>query len=274
MKLARMIFAVGLAGVIGFMPDVGEAASKATDKSRRLDPQTVMQVSRDAIGRKVGDHRLVDAFTGRSFMLSELFGKPIVVNLIYTSCSTVCPVATQHLRDAVEQANAVLGPDRFTVLTVGFDAREDTPRRMEQYAADQDIVLENWRVASASGRTIETLLAELGFSYAAAAGGFDHIAQTTIIDGDGIVYRQVYGDEFPIQMLMEPLKEAVYGWQRPLSVSGLIDRFRYFCTSYDPTTGRYVTRYTSTIGGIVFGGLSLAAFAWVLVREWFKKRPA
>ena len=37
------------------------------------------------------------------------------------------------------------------------------------------------------------------------------ITQTTIIDRDGRIYRHVYGEEFPVRMFMEPLKDVVYG---------------------------------------------------------------
>ncbi len=273
MRLRLALAAAGLMALAGLCSGDALAATKATDKSRHLDPETVIKVSREAIGRKVGDHALVD-ISGARFSLGELAGNPVIINLVYSSCSTVCPITTQHLRVAVEDALELFGPERFTVLTIGFDARNDTPTRMAQFAIDQDIDLDNWRIASADAATLKTLLGELGFSYAAAAGGFDHIAQTTILDADGVVYRHVYGDEFPIQMLMEPLKGAVYGWDRPLTVSGLIDRFRYFCTAYDPSTGHYTTRYGSTIAGIVLGALSLLVFAGWIAREWFKKRPA
>ncbi|MCC2111386.1 MAG: SCO family protein [Hyphomicrobiales bacterium] len=241
MRLKLAFVAAGLLALAGLCSDEALAVTKATDKSRHLDPETVIQVSRDAIGRKVGDHGFVD-IKGAKFSLGDLAGKPVIVNLVYSSCSTVCPITTQHLRVAVEEAQKLFGPDRFAVLTIGFDARNDNPTRMAQFALDQDIDLDNWRIASADAATLDTLLGELGFSYAAAAGGFDHIAQTTILDADGVVYRHVYGDDFPIQMMMEPLKEAIYGWERPLTVTSLLDRFRYFCTTFDPNSGHYTTR--------------------------------
>ncbi len=73
-------------------------------------------------------------------------------------------------------------------------------------------------VASADAATIEALLRDLGFSYRAVAGGFDHVTQTTILDRDGKIYRHVYGDDFPLQMFMEPMKDVVYGTTTPFSL--------------------------------------------------------
>ena len=249
------------------------AGSKTIAESRILTAEEAIGLSQAAIGGLVGDHKLIDP-AGSRFSLNDMRGKPLVISLIYTSCSTVCPVMTQTLHEAVAQANAVIGADRFNVLTVGFDATKDTPARMALYAADQDIDLANWRLASGSKTAISGLLRDVGFSYGSVAGGFDHIAQTTIIDQDGIVYRHVYGDDFPVQVLMEPLKDTVFGLKRDITIGGLVDRFRFFCTSFDPTVGRYVTNYTEAFVGMGVGGLSLILIGFWIVREWRKHRTA
>src|SRR5262249_24496713 len=132
--------------------------------------------------------------------------------------------ATQHLIDAVTEAGRMIGPARFNVLTVGFDARNDTPQRMTQFATMQGVKFANWRLAGADAATIEALLRDLGFSYVAIAGGFDHVTQTTIVDHDSRIYRHVYGDDFPLQMFIEPLKDVVYGTRAAFSLAGVIDR--------------------------------------------------
>ena len=154
-----------------------------------LDPGAAIAKSTGALGRTVRNHALTDSH-GTPFSLADYRGKPLVVSLVYSSCSSVCPPTTQHTIDAVTEAGRVFGLDRFAVLTVGFDARNDTVPRMAQFASRQGIKAENWRVASGDAAAIAALLDDLGFSYRAVAGGFDHPTQTTIIDGDGKVYRQ------------------------------------------------------------------------------------
>ncbi len=62
-------------------------------------------------------------------------GQPrLVISLIYTGCTHVCPMTTQRLRQAVEEAQRLMGSDRFTVISVGFDVRNDTPMRMAAFA--------------------------------------------------------------------------------------------------------------------------------------------
>ncbi len=159
-------------------------------------------------------------------------------------------MTTQRLRQAVEEAQRVIGADRFTVITVGFDVRNDTPMRMAAFARAQGVDLPGWRFLSGRRSLISALADDLGFTYAAAAGGYLRTSRrrpsSTV---GGRVYRQVYGDDFPFQVFMEPLKEAVYGTVGSFSsVSGLIDRVRFLCTVYDPNQGRYRISYAIAMG--------------------------
>lgn len=245
------------------------AESKTTDESRKLTPQEAIERSQGALGEKLAAFTLTDS-KGNRISTEDFRGKPLVVNIVYTACNTVCPLMTQHLYEAVVQAQDVIGADRFNILTLGFDATNDTPQRLSQFAADNDIQLPNWHFASGDKGTMLAILRNLGFSYASVAGGFDHIAQTTIVDVDGTIYRHVYGDDFPIQVFIEPLKDTAFGFKREITLTGLIDRFRFFCTSFDPTIGRYRTRYAEAIAGMVLGALSLVVMGALIMREWRK----
>lgn len=250
------------AAVIVALVSAGSAAAHAS----HLDAQDAIAMSEQAIGRMVGPYNLVDS-NGVAFSLASYRGKPVIINIVYSSCSSICPPTTQHLLAAVKEARRVIGADQFAVLTVGFDARHDTPARMAQFASVQGIALPNWRLASGEQGTLDALLDDLGFSYRAAAGGFEHVAQTTIVDRDGRVYRQVYGDDFPLQALLEPLKDVVYGRDAPLSLGGLVDRIKFICTIYDPGSGHYRLVYGQLVGGAI-AAASLLMFGAVLLREW------
>lgn len=237
-----------------------------------LDPRKAIEQSEQAIGRTLGEYRLTDA-AGTSVLLRDYRSKPLVISLVYTACSSVCPPTTQHLIKAVREATRVFGRDSFNVLTVGFDARNDTPRRMAQFASVQGIKFDNWRLASADPATITALLRDLGFSYVSVAGGFAHVTQTTITDRDGKIYRHVYGDDFPIQMFVEPLKDVIYGRSNSYSPSGIIDHIKLICTVYDPNTGRYHIDYSITFGSVI-GALSLLIFGGLIYREWTRTERA
>lgn len=230
-----------------------------------------LAISQGAIGHAVGDQMLRDV-EGRSFGLAELRGKPLVVSMIYTSCHHVCPTITKNLGIAVEIASEALGEDAFAVITVGFDWAVDTPDRMRLYAAERRIDVPNWHFLAGDPHSIEALSEDLGFLFYPSVKGFDHLTQTTVLDADGVVYRQIYGVDIEPPSLVEPLKELVFDTPRQ---AGLIEHwmatFRLFCTVYDPNSGRYKFDYSIAMT-IFVGILCLGAIGTFIVREWRRAR--
>lgn len=243
---------------------VGPAAGAAAPQPP--DREAALAVSRSVLGAAVADQRLVDG-EGRAWRLSELRGRPLVINLVFTACTNTCPAIVQTLYRAVEAAQEVLGADAFRVVTLGFDARRDTPAQMRAYARQQGVDLPNWLFLSADQPSIEALTEDLGFVFRPSAQGFDHLAQTTILDPQGRVYRQIYGAAFAPPTLVEPLKTLAAGEAGLASVAGLVERVRLFCTLYDADSGRYRFDYAVFIAF----GVSLTVLvglASILLRAW------
>ena len=165
-------------------------------------------------------------------------------------------------------ARGVLGPESFRVVTIGFDTAADTPDRMRNFARERGIDTAQWYFLSADADTVHALARDLGFTYFASPKGFDHLAQTTIVDADGRIYRPIYGDSFAAPTLVEPLKDLVFGRKASTkNWDGWINGIRLFCTVYDPTSGRYRFDYSLFVA-IVTGLVSLGALGWFIVRAW------
>jgi len=242
------------------------AASPAATGDLVLDAEQALRISQDALGRPVGDYVLRGA-DGDTVRIADFRGKPLVINLVYTACAHSCPVIVQTLADAVSDAQSALGRDSFKVITIGFDTAHDTPARMRSFARQQGIDLPNWQFLAIGGEAMRRLAADLGFVYFASPKGFDHLAQVSVIDGNGQVYRQVYGEYFETPFLVEPLKNLVFGRGAAIvSLDDLVDRLRLFCTLYDPAAQRYRFDYSVFIGfGI--GLAALGGIGFVLVRN-------
>jgi len=60
-------------------------------------------------------------------------GRPLVVNFIYTSCTTICPMNSQ----VFEQFQGELGAERKSVhlVSISIDPEQDTPAHLRKYAA-------------------------------------------------------------------------------------------------------------------------------------------
>ena len=251
----------------GLLLAAAAAAPASEPTTPAFDRDQALAISQAAIGRAVGEHRLLRT-DGTTVGLAELRGKPLVVSLVFTSCAHICPATTRHLLRAVAEAREALGRDSFRVITVGFDTHRDTPAMMAEFQRRQGVNLAGWEFLAADAATIEALTRELGFLYYPAGGGFDHLIQATVLDAEGTVYRQIYGIDFRIPLLVEPLKELVFD-VRPQQTfyESLSNRIRLFCTVYDPATDSYRFRYSIFAGlaiALALGALALVA----LLREW------
>lgn len=236
------------------------------------DRSTALGISQGAIGRQLDNYTLRDS-EGQPFVMSELRGKPLVVSMIYTSCHHICPTITRNLRDKIEVAQEALGEDAFNVVTVGFDWRVDTPDRMREFESRLGLNhVPNWHFLATEAGVVDELSDNLGFLFYPSAKGYDHLAQATVVDADGRIYRQVYGVDIETTAIVEPLKELVFN--RPRS-AGLVEHwvstFKLFCTVYDPNTDRYRFDY-SIFMAIVVGLLSLGLIAVFIAKEWQRAR--
>ena len=239
--------------------------------AREYDRDDALALSQAAIGQELSNHVLRNT-DGQSFELSSLRGKPLVISMIYTSCFHVCPTITKNLASSVDIAREALGDNAFNVATVGFDWAVDTPDRMRVYASERGIDVPGWYFLAGDDDSITDLGRDLGFRFFPSAKGFDHLTQTTILDADGVVYRQVYGVDIEPQSFVEPLKELVFDTPRDAGlVEHWVDSFLLFCTVFDPNSGRY--RFDYSIAMTIFvGTLCLGAIAMFIVREWRRAR--
>lgn len=246
--------------------------ANSVDPSTAVDEVAALRQSEAAIGRELGNYVFRDTELN-TVSLSQFRGKPFIVNLVFTGCSRACPLTIENLGRSVDAAAEAIGPDNFSVFTIGFDAAADTPQRMRAFAHDHGIAEPNWRFLSADRATIDALVKDLGYSFFPSAAGFEHLAQTTVVDENGRIYRQIYGADFEPPVLVEPLKDLIFGRKSDLvSLSGILNRIRLFCTLYDPTSGRYTFDY-SVFVGIVVGFITFAIMAVLLVRGWLRSSP-
>jgi protein SCO1/2 len=230
------------------------------------DSDVALKISQAAIGRRLDGYQLQNR-QGRTVSLSDYRGKPLMISMIYTSCFHVCPTTTRNLASAVATVRSAVGEDAFRVVTIGFDVLHDTPEKMRSYARQQGVSREkNWSFLSADQATVTRLSADLGFLYMPSSKGFDHLVQTTIVDGEGRIYRHVYGMEAEPALLTEAMKELVFGLApATLNLTALVNRVRLFCSVYDPSSGTYRINYAMFFG-MTIGVLVLTSLGIVLVR--------
>jgi protein SCO1/2 len=240
--------------------------------AQAFDEKAALQYSQAAIGRQLTDFTFVDS-ENRPVRLAELRGKPLVVNFVYTGCIQVCPAATQFLAGAVKEAERTLGPGTFRVATIGFNVPFDSPAAMRAFAAKFGLAASReWLFLTPERAARERLLEEFGFRAEPTVAGFDHLLQVSIVDAQGRIYRQVYGDEFASPLFVGPLLELVKN--APVAQSTFAaawDKLRILCTVYDPSAGRYRVNYAVLIEILIGASVMLGGSAFLLL-EWRRRQ--
>jgi protein SCO1/2 len=247
------------------------AAAAIAGNVHGFDEKAALNESQAAIGRQVGNYRFVDS-NNRKVSFADLRGKPLVINFVYTGCFQACPATTQFLAGAVKQAERALGPGTFRVATIGFNLPVDDPRSMRAFARKFAIDAPHWLFLTPEAESLDALTRELGFRYEATAAGFDHLLQVSILDGEGRVYRQVYGDSFDAPLFVGPLLELARN--APVEQNTLEaawEKFKILCTVYDPAAGRYRVNYVVVIEILVGASVMLFGVGFVLW-EWRRRR--
>ena len=220
---ARRLLLAAVIGLIVFLA-AGILFAQGLPQGTKLEPRDALARSQAAVGKPIGDYALRDP-RGNDVRLDRYRGKPLLVSFVYTGCFDVCPVTTRVLGRAVEEAQRVLSVGAFNVITVGFNLPFDTSGAMREFQKRQGIALPNWEfLAAADAATVEGLARDVGFAWVPTAAGFDHLTQVTIVDAQGRVFGQVYGESFELPMLVAPLRELITGTPAPTPESPVPSR--------------------------------------------------
>jgi protein SCO1/2 len=101
-------------------------------------------------------------------------GKAVVINFVFTSCTTVCPVMGVTFASLRK-----LTPDAVQLISVSVDPEVDTPARLKTWAARFDVG-PRWTLVTGEKRRVDQLLKALKVI---AADRVDHA--TSVLIGNG-----------------------------------------------------------------------------------------
>src|SRR5437016_2635489 len=94
---------------------------------------TAASVSRVTVNYQTPAVTLVRADGQRVSLPHELDdGRPVLLNFIFTTCSSICPLTSRTLEEFQDK----LGPEasRIHLMSISIDPEQDTPSRLSDYA--------------------------------------------------------------------------------------------------------------------------------------------
>lgn len=123
-------YSITLISIMGLAP-----ASRAGDAGQKpmSDDAASRPVVTTTVGYSVPDVQLVRDDGKQVSLPAEMNdGRAVVLNFIFTTCSSFCPLSSQTFREFQQE----LGPDRERVhlMSISIDPEQDTPARLRDYA--------------------------------------------------------------------------------------------------------------------------------------------
>lgn len=130
---------------------------------------------------------------GSRVRLRSLQGRPVALAMVYTNCTTACPLILANLQ-LIESALSAEARERVWFALASFDSERDRPEVLKKFAVAHELDPSRWRLFYGDRAAVRELAMMLGVRYKRNAGGdFDHSNVITILDRDGVIRHQQVG---------------------------------------------------------------------------------
>lgn len=255
-------------GLLGRPPSLTERAPEQL-AGVGLDQKPGQQVPLDAA---------FEDESGRQVLLRQYIdgNKPVVLNLMYHRCPTLCGLIAQGLLSAMSELAYTPG-NEFTLITISIDPG-DTPAIAAQKKAvalrdlDRPGAENGWHFLTGRRSQIQRVTQAVGFNYAWDDNRqlFDHPAVLVILTPDGRVARYLTGVKPKPFDVRAGLLDASEG----RISTGVVDWFIHYCYTYDPAAGSYALAAMNVmrLGAAVSVAVIFSVLGTLWVRDYQRTR--
>lgn len=211
---------------------------------------------------------------GNPVVLKDLFGKPVILTLVYFSCPGICTPLLNELSRVVQQSRLVPGED-FRMVTISFDPDEGFElaklKRINMLAAMEKNVPapEDWRFLVGDEENIRKIADAVGFRYVRDKNGIDfvHAASVMFLSPEGKIVRYLNTTRFNPADLEMAVIDAAEGRSR-----SFMQKVERLCYAYDPEGQAYVLKINRIILGITLVFVLLFV-GFLVLRKPAARRP-
>ncbi len=148
---------------------------------------------------------------GRSHRLSELRGTAVAITLFFSRCPVpeFCPLMNRQFARARELLATGSIPGKPLLLSLSFDADNDTPGALTRYARPyRGRESSGWRFGSVSTAVVDEWATQIDFHLDRNRGAWMHNLRTVVVDREGRLARRFDGNAWTAEELVEALAEA------------------------------------------------------------------
>lgn len=243
----------------------------ASEANARLLEKLQIQ---EKLGEYLPDDLLFTNENGEEIKLASLFesGRPVLLNLIYFSCPSICSLILNGVADAVEQVRWTPGRE-YDIITISIDANENHTLASEVkngYVSrmNKSGIQEGWHFLTGTQENIDRISQAVGmpFIWSEEAQEFLHGSAIMFISPEMRITRYLYGVSYREMDVRNALFDAAGG-----RVGSTLERIALYCFTFDPDSGSYVP-YAMNImkvsGVVILLGLGIfLGFFWLRERK-------
>jgi protein SCO1/2 len=129
-------------------------------------------------------------------------GEPVVISMVYSSCTTACPLIVSEIKRVLREA----GAEDHRVLLLSMDPERDDPAALRAMAVRHKLP-KTWTLARSSAADLPKLAAVLGVRYRKlASGDLNHSQVIALLDAQGVIVARAEGLGAQSEQLIRALK--------------------------------------------------------------------
>jgi protein SCO1/2 len=153
-----------------------------------------------AVNVKAPDFVLVNQ-DGQRLDSTQLRGKIVVLDFIFTTCTDVCPLFTANLASLQRKLSARYGTDLY-FLSITTDPEIDSAKVLKAYAGRYSADLKNWAFLTGLETELKPVWNSFGIRVIKKARGLvQHTSLTTVIDRQGFRRANFLGEKWQLKDL-------------------------------------------------------------------------
>jgi protein SCO1 len=122
---------------------------------------------------------------GTKISLASLKGKLVLIDFIYTSCATACPVLTSRFAQIASRLGVQLG-SKVTMVSITIDPEHDRPAQLLEYARTHEVSRDGWLLLTGKPEEVDAVLRIYRIKREREPDGtIAHVATSFLIGPDG-----------------------------------------------------------------------------------------
>ncbi len=155
----------GFYSLLSYAEDLSEKVLSSKQQIQEGNKPEAPNYTRSVANYSLPDVVMVDRM-GHAISLSETidYGGPILLQFIFATCSTVCPILSASFSVAQPELDK-LSNGNFRLLSISIDPEQDRPDKLTEYA-ERFKAGKNWYFLTGKQADVEKILKAFDASYA------------------------------------------------------------------------------------------------------------